>query len=176
MPSFEVWDVVKVPFPYTDRPVRQHRPALVVAAGALESDHGLLWVLMITSAENRGWRDDVAVSDRAVAGLPAPSVVRCAKIATIEARDAQRIGHLPSADRAKIAGRLRQRLSAIGTLRTAGPRRALRHYDGDIIIRHPSARRRKDALAAAEEIIAESSRDPRDRMAIRARIDKSRRG
>ena len=30
--AFEPWDIVKVPFPYTDRPVRQNRPALVIAA------------------------------------------------------------------------------------------------------------------------------------------------
>jgi antitoxin PrlF len=52
MPGFDAWDVIKVPFPYTDRPVRQRRPAL------------------ITSAENRGWPGDVAVSDLAAAGLP----------------------------------------------------------------------------------------------------------
>jgi hypothetical protein len=34
MPIFEPWDIVRVPFPYTDRPVRQRRPALIVAAGA----------------------------------------------------------------------------------------------------------------------------------------------
>ncbi len=45
MATFEPWSIVKVPFPYTDRPVRQRRPALVVAAGELESAHGLLWVL-----------------------------------------------------------------------------------------------------------------------------------
>ncbi len=122
MPTFETWDVVKVPFPYTDRPVRQQRPALVVAAGALETAHGLLWVLMITSAENRGWRDDVTVSDLAIAGLPAPSVVRCAKIATIKARDAERIGRLPSSDRLKVATRLRQTLTLIGSRSVAGPR------------------------------------------------------
>jgi mRNA interferase MazF len=38
MPSFDI----KVPFPYTDRPIRQHRPALVVAADGLEVRHGLL--------------------------------------------------------------------------------------------------------------------------------------
>jgi len=32
MPPFDAWDIIKVPFPYTDRPVRQRRPALVVAA------------------------------------------------------------------------------------------------------------------------------------------------
>jgi mRNA interferase MazF len=29
MPGFEVWDIVKVPFPFTNRPVQQFRPALV---------------------------------------------------------------------------------------------------------------------------------------------------
>jgi hypothetical protein len=54
MAIFEVWDIAKVPFPYTDRPVRQRPPALVVAAGEIEAAHGLLWLVMITSAENRG--------------------------------------------------------------------------------------------------------------------------
>ncbi|HEX4113340.1 MAG TPA: type II toxin-antitoxin system PemK/MazF family toxin [Stellaceae bacterium] len=106
MASFSIWDIVKVPFPYTDRPVRQRRPALVAAAGGVETEHGLLWVLMITSAENRRWADDVPVSNAAAAGLPAPSLVRCAKIATIEARDAERIGVLPSVDRPMVAQRI----------------------------------------------------------------------
>ena len=118
MAGFETWDVIKVPFPYTDRPVRQRRPALVVAAGELERSHGLLWVVMITSAENRSWPEDVGVSDLVTAGLPAPSVVRSAKIATIEARDAERIGALPRADRRKVARQLGKIITAaIGTHR-----------------------------------------------------------
>ncbi|HEY0834770.1 MAG TPA: type II toxin-antitoxin system PemK/MazF family toxin [Azospirillum sp.] len=115
MPTFDVWDIVKVPFPYTDRPVRQRRPALVVAAGDLQSHHGLVWVLMITSADNRGWPGDVGVTDLAAAGLPAPSVVRTAKIAAIDARDAECLGSLPLADRAVVAGHLFTCLSAIPT-------------------------------------------------------------
>jgi len=103
MASFSVGDIVKVPFPYTDRPVRQRRPALVVAAGALETEHDLLWVVMITSAENRGWPEDVPVSDTRGTGLPVPSLVRCAKIATIEAREAEKMGTLPLADRQQVA-------------------------------------------------------------------------
>jgi len=101
-----LWDVVKVPFPYTDRPVRQGRPALVLVNGILESTHGLLWVLMITSAENRRWRNDVVVSDLSKSGLPAASVVRCAKIATIQSRDAERIGALPTRNRRQVAQRV----------------------------------------------------------------------
>ena len=51
MAIFSRWDVVKVPFPYTDQPNRQRRPAVVIAAGEIEEVHGLLWLLMITSAE-----------------------------------------------------------------------------------------------------------------------------
>jgi mRNA interferase MazF len=112
MAIFEVWDIVKVPFPYTDRPVRQRRPALVVAAGEIEAAHGLLWLVMITSAENRGWPDDVSISDLHTAGLPAPSIVRAAKIATADARDAQRLGTLPVADREAVGSPLRGILGA----------------------------------------------------------------
>jgi len=113
MAGFEVWDVVRVPFPYTDRPVRQWRPAVIVAAGPLAAAHGLLWVLMVTSAENRSWPEDVAVSDIEAAGLPVPSVVRTAKIATIESGKAERIGKLPRADRKKIAAQLEKVLGSV---------------------------------------------------------------
>jgi mRNA interferase MazF len=111
MAIFEQWDIVRVPFPYTDRPVRQRRPALVIAAGDLQDAHGLLWLAMITSAEHRGWAGDVVISDLRGAGLPAPSIVRPAKIATIDARDAGRLGTLPSTDRNAVRTYLRQRLS-----------------------------------------------------------------
>jgi mRNA interferase MazF len=113
MPGFEAWDIVKVPFPYTDRPVRQRRPALVIAAGDLEEAHGLLWLAMITSAANRAWPGDLAISDLAVAGLPAPSIVRPAKLATVEARDTERLGMLAVADRPAISNYLREALAAV---------------------------------------------------------------
>lgn len=129
MAIFKPWDIVKVPFPYTDRPIRQYRPALVVAAGQIGSAHGLLWVLMITSADNRRWRDDVPVSDLAASGLPAPSMIRCAKIATIETRDAERIGRLPVSDREKVGQFLVRILAAatgVGAGATKAKSRALR--------------------------------------------------
>ncbi len=113
MPSCEVWDLVKVPFPYTNRPVQQRRPALVVAVPDAPGAPELLWVLMVTSAANRGWPGDVAVSDLSVAGLPAASVVRSAKIATIEAQDAERIGQLPLEDRTQVIKALRGNLAQV---------------------------------------------------------------
>jgi mRNA interferase MazF len=108
MPGFDVWDLVKVPFPYTNRPVQQRRPALVVAIPDAPGVPDLLWVLMVTSAANRGWPGDVVVSDLKMAGLPAPSLIRSAKIATIETQDAERIGQLPTGDRTQVAEALRR--------------------------------------------------------------------
>ena len=102
MAIYEVWDLVKVPFPYTNRPVQQSRPALVVAHHRWLGSPALLWVLMVTSATHRRWAGDVEVSDLGAAGLPAASIVRSAKIATVEGTEATPIGRLPEADRAKV--------------------------------------------------------------------------
>jgi len=107
MAIFRRGDVIKVPFPYTDRATRQSRPALVVSAPELEDAHALLWVAMITSAANRGWPGDVPIIDLDGAGLPVPSVVRTAKIATIEARDAARLGSVPT----PLLGQIDERLA-----------------------------------------------------------------
>ena len=94
MTRFKQGDVVKVPFPYTDRAARQFRPALVISTGGIEERHGLLWLAMITSAQNRGWIGDVPLQDMKRARLPAASIIRTAKIATIDAKDAVKLGTL----------------------------------------------------------------------------------
>ncbi len=71
---------------------------------------------MVTSAANRGWPADVPVSDLAKAGLPAASVVRPAKIATIGATDADVIGALPLPDRIRVTAAMRDRLPVLGRL------------------------------------------------------------
>lgn len=112
MPTFEQGDVIKVPFPYTDRATRQSRPALVISTRRLEELHGLLWVVMITSAENRRWPDDIPVADLKTAGLPVPSLIRCAKIATIDASHATKLGQVSADQIGLVTDRLIQGLTA----------------------------------------------------------------
>jgi mRNA interferase MazF len=109
MPTFDRGDVVKAPFPYADAMTIGRRPALVIAATGPETADGgrlLVWVLMITSAENRPWPDDAPITDLAAAGLPAPSVVRCAKIATLDAARVERIGRLDDEGLRAVMGRV----------------------------------------------------------------------
>ena len=79
-----------------------------------EARTALIWVLMITSAANRGWSGDVEVSDLLLAGLPAPSIIRTEKIATVEGLEAEAIGRLAPADQIAVVDRLREHLAGAG--------------------------------------------------------------
>lgn len=104
---FDAFDIVVVPFPYADRLAEKRRPALVVSNRKL-APFGLIWVAMITSADNAPWSCDVAVTDLARAGLPAPSVVRTAKIACIEpARIERHAGRLDKVTAKAVAQKLK---------------------------------------------------------------------
>jgi len=104
---FAPFDVVVVPFPYADRLAEKRRPVLVISNRKL-AVHGLVWVAMITSADNAPWSSDIPITDLKRAGLPAPSVVRPAKIACIEpSRIDRRIGRLDKAVARAVAQRLR---------------------------------------------------------------------
>lgn len=104
--SFDAYDVVVVPFPYVDRLAEKRRPALVVSSRALAT-YGVLWVAMITSAANDPWTCDVPIADLERAGLPAPSVVRSAKLACIEpGRVVRRAGTLDARSASQVAARL----------------------------------------------------------------------
>src|ERR1700692_280526 len=104
---FDAFDIVVVPFPYADRLVEKRRPALVISNRRL-APFGLIWVAMITSADNAPWSCDVMIDDLARAGLPAPSVVRTAKIACIEpARIERRAGRLDKATAKAVAQKLK---------------------------------------------------------------------
>lgn len=101
---FKRWDVVKIPFAVEGTP--EYRPALVIVAGDLLRQHGLLWVLMITSQRNRGWPGDVEIEDTIGAGLGVPSVVRTAKIMTVEGGKAELIGALLGEQRKEVGSQV----------------------------------------------------------------------
>jgi len=70
---------------------------MVISQGPVGRDGLLLWVAMITSRENGAWPGDHPIDALAEAGLPIPSVVRPAKITTVDARDAEPVGSLNEA-------------------------------------------------------------------------------
>ena len=108
---FQPWDVVLVPFPYTERNYTKVRPALVVSTDTLSVKTGKYFLTMITSATHARVFGDVLITDLKLAGLPAESIVRPSKIATFEeAAFVRRVGTLAVTDRKAVSARLRQLL------------------------------------------------------------------
>ena len=93
MATYDAFDVVVVPFPFTDRNASKRRPALVLSkqrAFGAPSGHSVL--AMITSAKNEAWPLDTPIAKGADAGLEAPSIVRM-KLFTLDHRlTARKIG------------------------------------------------------------------------------------
>lgn len=99
----ERFDVVKVPFPFTDRPVARFRPALVISdAENFNARIGHSVMAMITSAHHARWPLDTVIEDLDTAGLPAPSMVRM-KLFTLDHRVIHsRLGSIGEMDRGAV--------------------------------------------------------------------------
>ena len=97
---YKPFDVVVVPFPFTDSARQKRRPALVLSANeAFNGFIGHSVMAMITSEKNAPWPLDVRIADLAPAGLPAASVVRM-KLFTLDHRFViDRVGALSTLDR-----------------------------------------------------------------------------
>jgi mRNA interferase MazF len=78
------FDVVVVPFPFTERRASKRRPALALSSESFSDESGHTVLAMITSASNAPWPLDVAI-DAAEAGLSASSKVRM-KLFTLDNR------------------------------------------------------------------------------------------
>ena len=109
MPTYNQFDVVVVPFPYTDSSTTKRRPALVLSdASSFNGKIGQSVMAMITSAQHSSWPLDVEIADLDAAGLPAPSTIRM-KLFTLDNRIVIRpCGRLAENDQAKMRAALEQ--------------------------------------------------------------------
>src|SRR5262249_42282768 len=104
--AFDAWDVVAVPFPFSDRPGAKRRPA-VILSGKTFNQRGHAIMSMITTKDQPPWPGDHRISDLKAAGLHVPCLVRL-KMFTLDDRLVQRrLGRLSPPDRASVAAHLR---------------------------------------------------------------------
>lgn len=88
------FDIVKLPFPFTDKQSAKVRPALVVSHEEFNRSVGKTVFAMITSSTKTSWLHDVVVTDLSTAGLTVPSRVRM-KIFTVDNEFVlSQLGHL----------------------------------------------------------------------------------
>jgi mRNA interferase MazF len=113
--TYEAFDVIVVPFPFTDRSTRKRRPALVLSdARAFNRQVGQSVLAMITSAKNSDWPLDVEIGDLDSAGLPSASVVRMKLFTLDDQLMIRKAGTLAENDRKSVAATLRRLLGLEG--------------------------------------------------------------
>ena len=101
--TFDRFDVVVVPFPFTDKTAVKRRPALVLShSAAFSQQAGHSVMAMITSATEHAWPHDVLLTELKTAGLSVPCCVRF-KLFTMDNRLVLRkAGRLAKADRETV--------------------------------------------------------------------------
>ena len=110
--TFDAFDVVVEPFPFTDRNTTKRRPALVLSdADNFNKQVGQSVLAMITSAANSTWPLDVDITNLDSAGLPSASVVRM-KLFTLDHRLViRKAGALSDDDQQQVSDALKQLFS-----------------------------------------------------------------
>jgi mRNA interferase MazF len=103
--TFNQYDVLLVPFPFTDKAMAKKRPALVISPIDFNKTTKHIIFAMITSAGN--WAFDIEVGDLKAAGLTSPCKIRM-KLFTLDASLVdKKIGGLGNQDRDVVHAHLR---------------------------------------------------------------------
>jgi mRNA interferase MazF len=99
---YNTWDIILVPFPFTDKNTTKKRPALVINNLEYQAKTGHLILLMITSAKNSSWYSDTKIEELDITGLKAPSIIRFKVFSLDEKLIIKKVGVLSEIDKQNI--------------------------------------------------------------------------
>ena len=107
--TYKQFDVVVVPFPFTERAATKKRPALIISdVTAFNKSTWKSVMAMITTASHPPWALDVPLIDLASAGLKAQSIIRMKLFTLDDALVIKKIGNLGTSDRHNVQKSLQQ--------------------------------------------------------------------
>ena len=107
MGIYKQFEVVVVPFPFTDSEKTKKRPALVLSdSSALKVSKTIL--AMITTVAHPPWALDTVIKDLDSTGIKAPSIIRFKLFTLDNELIVKKIGSLSSYDRTVISQRMRK--------------------------------------------------------------------
>lgn len=106
--AYNQFDIVVVPFPFTDQQQLKRRPALIISHAEFNQQVQHSVMLMITSARNTPWQGDVHIEELHLTGLEKSSVIRM-KFFTLDHRlILRKAGTLGDKDRHKLLQTIKQ--------------------------------------------------------------------
>src|SRR6056297_3813731 len=106
MMTCEKWDIVLVPFPFTNLRSIKKRPALIISPNQYHSGPDVVIQFITSNIKSHGRTGDTIIQNWKESGLPKPSMIRM-KFATIERPIIiKKIGKITSVDRETIHNEL----------------------------------------------------------------------
>lgn len=100
--GLQAFDIVVVPFPFTDRAATKRRPALVLSNTRFNQQVQHAVMAMITSADQFAWPGDCPIHDLTAAGLTTACLIRL-KLFTLDERLViSKVGTLAVAEQKKL--------------------------------------------------------------------------
>ncbi len=112
--TYDVYEIVKVPFPFTDSATAKVRPAVILSSAKhFNGKIGLSIMGMVTSLKPSQdlWPADIEITHLESTGLSAPSIIRF-KLFTLDHRlILGRLGSLSAADQRQVHQKLKEILA-----------------------------------------------------------------
>ncbi len=99
---YEKFELVVLPFPFSDSLDQKKRPALVVSANSFNSTAKHIVVGMVTTAKRSQWPLDIAISDLDAAGLAVPCIVRMKFFTADHRLILRKLGRLSPEDQQRV--------------------------------------------------------------------------
>ena len=107
---YNKFDIITVPFPFTERDKKKLRPALVISNKEYQEVNKHIVLLMITSAKHSAWKYDIPITFSEMTGLKAASVIRFKIFSVDERIIVKKIGVLSLIDSEKVEEAIRNLL------------------------------------------------------------------
>ena len=112
--TYDLYEIVKVPFPFTDMQATKIRPALILSSAKhFNARIGLSIMAMITSVKSTqdAWPTDILIENLSLARLPVPSLIRF-KLFTLDHRlILDRLGRLSEKDLNSVQKKIKEILA-----------------------------------------------------------------
>jgi mRNA interferase MazF len=107
---YEPFDVIEVPFPFSDLPKAKIRKALVITPKAMNEKNQATTLMMITSRKNSEWVGDIEFQEWQKAGLKKPCFARFKFFTADNSLLRGKVGELAAKDRDSVKMSLRELL------------------------------------------------------------------
>jgi mRNA interferase MazF len=106
--TYKQFDIVAIPFPFSDKLEQKKRPALVISSPQFNSSSEHLVTVMITSAKHSSWPLDTIIKNTQEAGLSTSCLIRMKFFTVDKSLVLRTVGCLSNEDLKNFSKNLKQ--------------------------------------------------------------------